>query len=86
MDANRNPLSTNTPILVRSHVARDLLQSAALFKTDRLVLCEYISNGLQYVEPGTIPQIRVKLDKKTSALQFRTMGAAWTGQDWKIFS
>ncbi|MGC1650972.1 MAG: hypothetical protein WA741_34535 [Candidatus Sulfotelmatobacter sp.] len=32
------------PLEVRSHVARDLLQNAALFKTDKLVVWEYVSN------------------------------------------
>ena len=40
-------------IYVKSHVARDLLQSAGLFKTDKLVVWEYVSNGLQYANPGT---------------------------------
>ena len=42
--------AVNEPtIFVRSHVSRDLLQNAALFKTDKLVVWEYVSNGLQYV-------------------------------------
>lgn len=48
-------------IVVKSHVARDLLQNAGLFKTDKLVVWEYVSNGLQYVDPGTNPEVRVKL-------------------------
>jgi hypothetical protein len=44
--------TTTDQIYVKSHVARDLLQSAGLFKTDKLVVWEYVSNGLQYVNPG----------------------------------
>ena len=51
-------------IFVKSHVARDLLQSAGLFKTDKLVVWEYVSNGLQYVDPGTNAIVRVILDTK----------------------
>jgi hypothetical protein len=49
---------------VRSHVARDLLQSAGLFKNERLVVWEYVSNGLEYVDPGTSPTVKVRLDSK----------------------
>src|SRR5438270_741240 len=51
-------------IYVTSHVARDLLQSASLFKTDKLVVWEYVSNGLQYIEPGTNPIVKVTLDSR----------------------
>ena len=51
-------------IFVRSHVARDFLQSAALFKNEKLVVWEYVANGLQYAEPGVNPVVRVTLDAK----------------------
>ena len=39
-------MKTNTDsIFVKSHVARDLMQSAGLFKTDKLVVWEYVSNS-----------------------------------------
>jgi hypothetical protein len=37
-------------LAVTSHVGRDLLQSAAVFKHEHTVVWEYVSNGLQYVE------------------------------------
>lgn len=49
-------------ITVRSHVARDLLQSATLFKTDKLVVWEYVANGLQYRDHGVSPVVNVVLD------------------------
>ncbi len=51
-------------LVVRTHVARDFLQSAALFKTDKQVVWEYVSNGLQYVDPGVTSVVRVTLDSK----------------------
>ena len=51
-------------IFVRSHVARDLIQSAQVFKTDHLVVWEYVSNGLEYLDEGTNPVVRVVLDNK----------------------
>ena len=56
-------------IRVRSHVARDFLQNAALFKTDNLVVWEYVSNSLQYVNPGATPVVRVILDTKRNRIR-----------------
>lgn len=70
---------TTAPMEVRSHVARDLLQNAALFKTDKLVVWEYVSNGLQYVDPGTIPIVEVKLDSKAKKISILDNGR---GMDW----
>ena len=56
-------MATNT-ISVRSHVARDLLQSAALFKTEKLVVWEYVSNGLQYRDTSVPPVVTVTLDTR----------------------
>jgi|SRR5579863_4253375 len=49
---------------VTSHVGRDLLQSAALFKHEHSVVWEYVSNGLEYVEPGVNPIVKVVVDSK----------------------
>src|SRR5438132_6096682 len=65
-------------IYVKSHVARDLLQSAPLFKTDKLVVWEYVSNGLQYVDPGTNPVVKVTLDSKKKKI---TIGDNGRGMD-----
>jgi hypothetical protein len=51
-------------LVVRTHVARDFLQCAALFKTDKQVVWEYVSNGLQYMDPGVNPVARVTLESK----------------------
>jgi len=52
----------NTEIKVRSHVGRDLLASAASFKTEAAVIWEYVVNSLQYVERGVTPRVDVRLD------------------------
>jgi histidine kinase/DNA gyrase B/HSP90-like ATPase len=73
-------MSTATDqIYVKSHVARDLLQSAGLFKTDKLVVWEYVSNGLQYVNPGTNPVVRIRLDSKNKRIVIVDNGR---GMDW----
>src|SRR5207237_3531366 len=71
--------TTTDEIYVKSHVACYLLQSAGLFKTDKLVVWEYVSNGLQYVNPGTNPVVRVALDSKNKRIVIIDNGR---GMDW----
>lgn len=69
-----------TPDLyVVSHVGRDLLQSAALFKSEALVVWEYVSNGLQYVDPGRAPVVRVHLEERRKTIRVADNGS---GMDW----
>jgi hypothetical protein len=70
---------TASTIFVKSHVSRDLLQNAALFKTDKLVVWEYVSNGLQYVDHSTNPTVSVKLDSKNRRITIMDNGR---GMDW----
>ncbi len=68
-------------LLVKTHVARDLLQSAMLFKTDKLVVWEYVSNGLDYIDQGINPIIRVQLDSKNKRIAIidNARGMDWAG-------
>src|SRR6266581_3340384 len=70
---------------VRSHVARDLLQSADLFKTDKAVVWEYVSNGLQYVDPGTRPHLEVSIDSKQRRIAIRDNGRGMLWPDLRNF-
>jgi hypothetical protein len=81
--SNRNP--DRDAIFVKSHVARDLLQSAGLFKTDKLVVWEYVSNGLQYVDPGTSPVVHVALDSKARSITVSDNGRGMTWSDLRNF-
>src|SRR5881409_3448781 len=74
-------MSASAQLFVKTHVARDLLQNAGLFKTDKLVVWEYVANGLQYTSPGTNPVVKVRLDgkKKRIAVQDNGRGMDWTG-------
>ncbi|MFO0722859.1 MAG: ATP-binding protein [Myxococcota bacterium] len=64
---------------VRTHVARDLLQSAALFKHDHLVVWEYVSNGLQYVDENVKAEVKVRLDNRKKRIVVQDNGR---GMDW----
>jgi hypothetical protein len=67
-------------LVVRSHVARDLLQTAGLFKSDHLVVWEYVVNGLQYVDQRTNPLVQVTLDAKRKRITVSDNGR---GMDWE---
>lgn len=49
-------------INVVSHVGRDIIQSAQLFRTPEAAVWEYVVNSLQYVDQGVVPQVRVTVD------------------------
>lgn len=66
-------------LTVRSHVKRDLLQSAAVFKHEPPVVWEYVSNELQYCDPGTSPEVKVRLDSTNKRITIRGNGR---GMDW----
>jgi hypothetical protein len=59
---------------VTSHVGRDLLQSAQLFRHEHSVVWEYVSNGLQYKDPATKPTAIVKVDAKAKTMSIRDNG------------
>src|ERR1700722_2165828 len=63
-----------TSLRVTSHVGRDLLQSAQLFKHEHAVVWEYVSNGLQYKDPATKPTVVVEIDPKAKTIQVSDNG------------
>ena len=67
-------------LLVKSHVGRDILQSAALFKHPHQVVWEYVSNGLQYVDAGTNPRVEIIIKPKQKAISITDNGC---GMDWE---
>ncbi len=67
-------------LFVVSHVGRDLLQSSALFKSEALVVWEYVSNGLQYVDPGRPAEVRVHLEDRRKTIRVADNGR---GMDWQ---
>lgn len=49
---------------VRTHVARDLLQTAQLFRSPEAAVWEYVINSIEYVDPGVRPEVVVRLDRR----------------------
>jgi Histidine kinase-, DNA gyrase B-, and HSP90-like ATPase len=59
---------TADPLVVRTHIGRDLLQTAQLFRTVEAATWEYVANGLEYVDPGVAPKITVDLDHRANRI------------------
>ncbi|MBN2575499.1 MAG: ATP-binding protein [Deltaproteobacteria bacterium] len=70
---------------LRSHVSRDFLQSAALFKNAHLVVWEYVANGLQYVDGHTPPVVRVRLDDTRKKISIKDNGRGMDAADLENF-
>lgn len=62
-------------IVATTHVGRDILQSAQLFRTPEAAVWEYVVNSLQYVEQGTVPKVDVLLEPKVKAITISDNGA-----------
>lgn len=74
---------TASTLFVRVNVSRDVLHNAAFFQNERLAIWEYVANGLQYIDPGTIPIVQVRLDtkRKRITIEDKGRGMRWTGPD-----
>lgn len=70
-------------LYVRVNVSRDVLANAAFFQNERLAIWEYVANGLQYVDRGTAPVVRVRLDtkRKRITVEDNGRGMLWDGLD-----
>lgn len=70
-------------LYVRVNVSRDVLHNAAFFQNERLATWEYVANGLQYIDPGTVPSVRVRMDtrRKRITIEDNGRGMLWTGDD-----
>lgn len=74
-----------TAIKVTTHVGRDLLQSAALFQHEQTVVWEYVSNGLEYIDPGVQPFVDVTVDARGRRISVRDYGRGMDGEDLKQY-
>lgn len=69
-----NEIVDSDQIFVKSNVARDLLQNAAIFKNTKMVVWEYVSNGLDYIDDGILPVVHVKLDNRNKKITITDTG------------
>jgi hypothetical protein len=60
---------------VTTHVGRDILQSAQLFRTPEAAVWEYVVNSLQYVDPGTVARVVITVDLPGKMITIEDNGA-----------
>src|SRR5580704_697701 len=70
---------------VTSHVGRDLLASAAAFKTEASAVWEYVVNALQYVDRGTTPRVSVQVHPDDCAITISDNGRGMTDKGLQHF-
>jgi hypothetical protein len=70
---------------VTSHVGRDILASAANFKTEASVVWEYVANSLQYVESGLPAKVQVLVKSRDRSIEIRDNGRGMDAQDLQHF-
>ncbi len=59
---------------VVSHVGRDVLQSASLFKTEDSVVWEYVANSIQYMDEGVRPKVAVTVNQRKKTIEIADNG------------
>jgi Histidine kinase-, DNA gyrase B-, and HSP90-like ATPase len=67
-------MSPAKSLKVTSHVGRDLLASAASFKTEAAAVWEYVVNSLQYVDDGVSPKVQVFVNPRLKVIEVRDNG------------
>lgn len=70
---------------VTSHVGRDLLASAASFKTEAAVVWEYVVNSLQYVDEGVLPKVQVFVKPRAKVIEVRDNGRGMTAESLRHY-
>lgn len=70
---------------LRTHVGRDLLSSAAAFKTDAAVVWEYVVNSIQYVDAGVTPRVMVHVSPKERVVAIHDNGRGMDEADLRHF-
>ncbi|MGC3980143.1 MAG: ATP-binding protein [Steroidobacteraceae bacterium] len=78
-------MSTQSVLKVRSHVGRDLLQSAQLFRHEHAVVWEYVANGLEYKDTSTKPVVVVAIDPKDKSIKISDNGRGMLIEDLSAY-
>jgi hypothetical protein len=78
-------MSESGGLRLTSHVGRDLLQSAASFKTDYAVVWEYVVNALQYVDEGVTPKVQVEVHSRNKEIEISDNGRGMNETDLTRF-
>ena len=74
-----------TLLKVTSHVARDLLSSAAAFKNEAAAVWEYVANSLQYLDPGVSPVVQITVETGERWIRISDNGRGMSVDDLQHF-
>ncbi len=72
-------------IKVTSHVGRDLLASASVFKMEESVVWEYVVNSLQYLDRGVSPIVSVQVLPRAHTITISDNGQGMSEDDLRHF-
>lgn len=78
-------MSAASVMKVTTHVGRDLLASAASFKTEASVVWEYVVNSLQYVDSGVAPRVSVQIRPTKKEILISDNGRGMNANDLTHF-
>jgi hypothetical protein len=78
-------MNVQPQLKVTSHVGRDLLASAASFKSEATVVWEYVVNSLQYVDPGVSPRVQVTIAPGRKGIAISDNGRGMSSKDLAHF-
>ena len=71
-------MSRSSTVVVKSHVGRDLIASAAAFRNEAAVVWEYVVNALEYVDRNTQPRVQVTISVKDRTIEISDNGRGMT--------
>lgn len=78
-------MNVQPQLKVTSHVGRDLLASAASFKSEAAVVWEYVVNSLQYVDQGVSPRVQVAIAQGRKGITISDNGRGMSSKDLAHF-
>lgn len=78
-------IANDAVLKLRTHVGRDLLSSAAAFKSDAAVVWEYVVNSIQYVDHGVTPKVFIQVNPKDRRIEIHDNGRGMDEADLHNF-
>ena len=67
-------MNKSEQLAVTTHVGRDILQNADLFRHPERVVWEYVVNGLEYTDSGTSPRVIVAIQSNPRLIRISDNG------------
>ena len=72
-------------VFLKSHVGRDVIQSAQTFSSVPAAIWEYVINSIQYVDQSIKPIVHIEIEKKGKGIQISDNGRGMDKSDLQEF-